>query len=141
MRMIKAVCLTLFSIYAAHAGESDILRDSHYGLLGIVPTASTQEIKRAYKKKALLWHPDKNPNDTEQALSSFKCLSQAYRNLSDAESRSAYDEQLADTLDQSMYADDLEMANKIRQRLNQHQVDSLLVTVYDFFDILREYCR
>lgn len=49
------------------------------------------DIKKAYKKLAMKWHPDKNPNNKEEAESRFKEISEAYQVLSDSSKRSMYD--------------------------------------------------
>ncbi|CAR21179.1 J domain-containing protein [Lachancea thermotolerans] len=63
----------------------------YYDLLGIQPDASATEIKKAYRKKAMLTHPDKHPDDPE-AQAKFQAIGQAYQVLSDPELRSRYDE-------------------------------------------------
>ncbi|KAM9355402.1 dnaJ homolog subfamily C member 17 isoform 2-T2 [Pholidichthys leucotaenia] len=68
----------------------DILQMDLYGLLGIESTASTKEIKKAYRQKALTCHPDKNP-DNPKAVELFHQLSQALEVLTDAAARAAYD--------------------------------------------------
>lgn len=62
----------------------------YYDLLGVNPESSADEIKRAYKKLALKYHPDKNPGD-EEALTKFKEISEAYEILGDEEKRMEYD--------------------------------------------------
>ncbi|MCX7114488.1 MAG: DnaJ domain-containing protein [Gammaproteobacteria bacterium] len=66
-----------------------------YQQLGIAPSATMAEVKAAYRKKALLLHPDKHPNATESEKASyaenFKAMSSAYEILSDAEKRQQYD--------------------------------------------------
>jgi curved DNA-binding protein len=70
----------------------------YYKVLGVERKASEQEIKRAYRKLALKFHPDRNPND-KQAEDKFKEINEAYQVLSDPEKRSRYD-QLGDSFSQ-----------------------------------------
>ncbi|XP_059209940.1 dnaJ homolog subfamily C member 17 [Centropristis striata] len=68
----------------------DILQMDLYGLLGIEITATSKEIKKAYRQKALTCHPDKNP-DNPKAVELFHQLSQALEILTDAAAKAAYD--------------------------------------------------
>ncbi|XP_053680651.1 dnaJ homolog subfamily B member 6 [Anopheles nili] len=63
----------------------------YYKVLDVSRTASEAEIKKAYKKLALRWHPDKNPNNQEESNRRFKEISEAYEVLSDAYKRHIYD--------------------------------------------------
>lgn len=62
----------------------------YYEVLEISKSASLEEIKKAYRKKAVLFHPDKNPEDKE-AEEKFKEATEAYSVLSDSENRAKYD--------------------------------------------------
>ncbi len=62
----------------------------YYEVLGINKGSSEQEIKSAYRKKAMQYHPDKNPGD-KSAEESFKEVNEAYSILSDAEKKNKYD--------------------------------------------------
>lgn len=63
----------------------------YYEVLEVSREADAEEIKKAYRKLAIKYHPDKNPND-KTAEEKFKELGEAYEALSDPQSRSAYDQ-------------------------------------------------
>jgi molecular chaperone DnaJ len=61
-----------------------------YELLGVARTAGQDEIKQAYRRQAVKFHPDKNPGD-KNAENQFKAINEAYEVLSDGQKRTAYD--------------------------------------------------
>ncbi|KAM7531746.1 hypothetical protein LguiB_035156 [Lonicera macranthoides] len=66
-------------------------RKDWYKILGVSKTASMSEIKKAYKKLALQWHPDKNVDNREEAEAKFQEIAAAYEVLGDEEKRTRYD--------------------------------------------------
>lgn len=67
------------------------VKGDHYATIGVKKTASSEEIRRVYRKLAVKYHPDRNPGD-KSAESKFKEISQAYGILSDPEKRKKYDD-------------------------------------------------
>ena len=74
----------------------------YYNLLGVEREASDEEIKKNYKKMALKYHPDKNPDNREEAETKFKEISEAYSVLSDPDRRDIYNKYGKDGLNQMM---------------------------------------
>lgn len=64
----------------------------YYKVLGVDKQSSTGDIKKAYRKLALKWHPDKNPDNQSEANKKFKEISEAYEVLSDEKKRRIYDD-------------------------------------------------
>ena len=67
------------------------MKEDFYKILGLSKGASANEIKKAYRKKAIEFHPDKNPGDKE-AEANFKKAAEAYEVLSDPQKKSQYDQ-------------------------------------------------
>ena len=72
-----------------------------YEILGISQTANEKEIKKAYRREAMKYHPDRNPDDPD-AESKFKEASEAYEVLMDSQKRAAYDQYGHAGVDSSM---------------------------------------
>ena len=66
-------------------------KKDYYEVLGVDKSASADEIKKAYRKMAIKYHPDKNPGDKE-AEEKFKEAAEAYEVLSDDDKRARYDQ-------------------------------------------------
>ncbi len=95
------------------------MSEDYYKLLGVEKNADADEIKKAYRKLALKWHPDRNPANKAQAEEKFKKISEAYAVLSDPEKRAQYD----------TYGS----ADRFRQRYSQEDI----FRGFDLNDILR----
>jgi molecular chaperone DnaJ len=63
----------------------------YYEVLGVTRTAAVEEIKSAYRKAALKWHPDRNPENKSESEVKFRECTEAYSVLSDAQKRQIYD--------------------------------------------------
>lgn len=63
----------------------------YYDILGVEQTASSDDIKKAYRNLALVWHPDKNQSNPEEAHAKFQGILKAYETLSDSRERDWYD--------------------------------------------------
>ncbi|XP_027340416.1 dnaJ homolog subfamily B member 13-like isoform X3 [Abrus precatorius] len=64
----------------------------YYKVLQVDRNAKEDDLKKAYRKLAMKWHPDKNPNSKKEAESKFKQISEAYEVLSDPQKRAIYDQ-------------------------------------------------
>ncbi|KAL8499277.1 hypothetical protein ACS0TY_022309 [Phlomoides rotata] len=64
----------------------------YYEILTVEKGATEDDLKKAYRKLAMKWHPDKNPHNKNEAEAKFKQISEAYEVLSDPQRRQAYDQ-------------------------------------------------
>ncbi|KAK6917605.1 Chaperone DnaJ, C-terminal [Dillenia turbinata] len=64
----------------------------YYKILQVDRNAKDEDLKKAYRKLAMKWHPDKNPNNKKEAEAKFKQISEAYDVLSDPQKRAVYDQ-------------------------------------------------
>lgn len=107
------------------SNSTPVLRD-YYDVLEISRDASTDDIKKAYRKLAMKWHPDKNPHNFEEANAKFKEITEAQEVLSDNEKRQIYDKFGRDGLSQMGYGgvnvDAMnEMRDILRNLFNMHE--------------------
>lgn len=63
----------------------------YYNILKVNRNASDDDLRKAYRRLAIIWHPDKNPNNKSEAEAKFKQISEAYDVLSDPQKRQIYD--------------------------------------------------
>ncbi|RME47351.1 MAG: J domain-containing protein [Deltaproteobacteria bacterium] len=89
-----------------YQGQGGTSVKDYYDILGVSKTASTEEIKKAYRKLALKYHPDRNKEDPE-AERKFKEISEAYAVLSDPEKRKEYDQFGAEGFHQKFSQEDI----------------------------------
>lgn len=59
--------------------RSSAMAKDYYSILGVDRNATADELKKAYRKNAMKWHPDKNPDNKVQAEKKFQELSEAYQ--------------------------------------------------------------
>ncbi|CBI30610.3 unnamed protein product, partial [Vitis vinifera] len=64
----------------------------YYKILQVDKSSKDEDLKKAYRKLAMKWHPDKNPNNKKEAEAKFKQISEAYEVLSDPQKRAVYDQ-------------------------------------------------
>ncbi|EGR30829.1 hypothetical protein IMG5_123010, partial [Ichthyophthirius multifiliis] len=81
----------IYKKYIKNMSNKSQQKECYYKTLGINKNAKEEQIKKAYKKLALQWHPDKNQNKKDEATTKFKQISEAYEILSDSQKRAAYD--------------------------------------------------
>ena len=83
------------------------MADDYYKILGVEKAASIDDIKKAYRKLALKYHPDRNPSDKKNAEEKFKKISEAYAVLSDPDKRKQYDSFGSDAFRQKYTQEDI----------------------------------
>ncbi len=83
------------------------MAEDYYKILGVDKKANAEDIKKAYRKLALKYHPDRNPENKKQAEEKFKKISEAYAVLSDPEKRQNYDNFGSETFQQRYTQEDI----------------------------------
>lgn len=110
-----------------------------YATLGVQPNATLDEIKRAYRRAAMKWHPDRNPGREAEAYAAFQEIREAYAILSDAEQRRVYDEVFAQEMQrwqaeqEAQEAQERE-AERERERLVQEHYEKMVAIAMRFAD-------
>ena len=89
MMRLRSICGLIAFIWSFYAVCGTTLK--YYKALGVAQSATESEIKKAYHKLALKWHPDKNPNNKIESEKKFKEIVTAYECLGDPEKRRTYD--------------------------------------------------
>ena len=84
--------------------------DEFYKILGVDKDATYEEIKKAYRKQAKTYHPDRNP-DNPEAAEKFKELKEAYDTLSNPDERYIYDKQLKYFITPTIVEEQIEESN------------------------------
>lgn len=88
-RLAAVACLALRAL-PAH-GEMYCGELNCYDVLGVERSTDAADIKKAFRKLSMQWHPDKNPDNRDDAVNKFKKISEAFNVLSDKDKRDAYD--------------------------------------------------
>lgn len=100
-----------------------------YGVLGVSKTASSDEIKKAYRSLAMKYHPDRNPND-KSAEEKFKEVQEAYSVLSDAQKRKQYDQFGAEGMDGAGFQGFQDMGDIFRQHFGDQGFEDIFSTIF-----------
>lgn len=112
----------------------------YYNILGVEKSATEVEIKKAYRKLALKYHPDKNQGDAD-ASDRFKEISEAYETLSNSEKRAKYDMSQNSPFGGASTGDPMmdEFMNMFRQNVNIFQKGADIVVTFpiDLEDVLK----
>ena len=110
-----------------------------YATLGVQPDATLDEIKHAYRRATMKWHPDRNLGREAEAHAAFQEVREAYAILSDAEQRRVYDEVFAQETQrweaEREAQEALERAaQRERERLAQEHYEKMVATAMRFAD-------
>ncbi|KAG8772046.1 hypothetical protein FRC15_003012 [Serendipita sp. 397] len=118
---------------AGQQAKQDAKAPDYYEILGVEESATADEIKKAFRKLALVHHPDKNPGNVEEATKRFATMQQAYEILSDEQERAWYDNHryaLAPEVDEVQIFEDIVKGSspKAKRRPNDPGITAKNVT-------------
>ncbi|HSW76363.1 MAG TPA: J domain-containing protein [Candidatus Saccharimonadales bacterium] len=114
------------------------MNQEYYDLLNVDKLATPNEIKKAYYKKAMIFHPDKNKED-KNAEDMFKQISEAYEVLSDPQKRAIYDQFGKDGLNERQSFNPFDLSSMFFKTTQQHQKTQnlqfeLTITLRELYD-------
>eukprot|EP00123_Amoebidium_parasiticum_P013839 comp22178_c1_seq1/m.32564 comp22178_c1_seq1/g.32564 ORF comp22178_c1_seq1/g.32564 comp22178_c1_seq1/m.32564 type:complete len:523 (-) comp22178_c1_seq1:471-2039(-) len=106
-----------------------------YDVLGVAPEATQADIKKAYRRQALRYHPDKNPDPNAEEM--FKTISEAYNILSDEAKRKVYDEMGQAGIDAEKMAGNLDPRELFKQIFGGGRFDEYIgeLNIFDMFEV------
>lgn len=110
-----------------------------YATLGVQPDATLDEIKRAYRRATMKWHPDRNLGREAEAYAAFQEIREAYAILSDAEQRRVYDDVFAQETQRWQAERDAQeaqerAAQRERERIAQEHYEKMVAIAMRFAD-------
>jgi curved DNA-binding protein CbpA len=110
-----------------------------YATLGVQPDATLDEIKRAYRRATMKWHPDRNLGREAEAYAAFQEIREAYAILSDAEQRRVYDEVFAQEMQRWQAEHEAQeaeerAAQRERERIAQEHYEKMVAIAMRFAD-------
>ncbi|VVA94876.1 unnamed protein product [Arabis nemorensis] len=118
----------------------NVTSPSYYEILGVAVNSSEEEIRRAYRRLAMRWHPDrwtKDPSCSGEAKRRFQLIQEAYSVLSDQRKRSLYDLGLYDNEEDEGYFDFVEemvsLMAQTRREEKKYSLEELQTMVNDMF--------
>ena len=129
MRYVVLAFLTLMLIEETVSQYQD-----HYKILGIEKTAVKKDVKKAYIRLSLKWHPDKN-KDKKRATQEMQRINAAYETLSNAERRAEYDQEREHGYSFESFSDfdwDFNWRSTIKKRANDILTESNIDSKYEY---------